>query len=187
MYAPLKPSFDGAIPFLWMMAVGTVACASVWTVVVVGEEVRTYTYTTRAQKRTESGRAESLRAGVKMCMLATAAFVVVAYQAGRRLPGWGGEPRRRGRGAASQYGARVHRHVLARPSLPLLLQLQLVRLAPGLPLLPRESPGDAYPRIRMLLQLNDAHYISDFSSAWTQGMEFVVSSLVVRCVHLRTA
>nr|ACN35852.1 unknown [Zea mays] len=64
-----------------------------------------------------------------------------AYQAGRRLPGWGGEPRRRGRGAASQYGARVHRHVLARPSLPLLLQLQLVRLAPGLPLLPRESPG----------------------------------------------
>ncbi|OQU88099.1 hypothetical protein SORBI_3003G400000 [Sorghum bicolor] len=38
MYAPLKPSFDGAIPFLWMMAVGTVACASVWTVAVVGEE-----------------------------------------------------------------------------------------------------------------------------------------------------
>ncbi|XP_062208703.1 signal peptide peptidase-like 3 [Phragmites australis] len=40
MYAPEKPSFDGAIPFLWMMAVGTVACASVWTVVVVGEEPR---------------------------------------------------------------------------------------------------------------------------------------------------
>jgi signal peptide peptidase-like protein 2B len=39
MYAPQKPSFDGAIPFLWMMAVGTVACASVWTVAVVGEEV----------------------------------------------------------------------------------------------------------------------------------------------------
>ncbi|PUZ53331.1 hypothetical protein GQ55_5G044100 [Panicum hallii var. hallii] len=38
MYAPQKPSFDGAIPFLWMMAVGTVACASVWTVAVVGEE-----------------------------------------------------------------------------------------------------------------------------------------------------
>jgi len=40
MYAPQKPSFDGAIPFLWMMAVGTVACASVWSVAVVGEEVR---------------------------------------------------------------------------------------------------------------------------------------------------
>lgn len=26
------------------------------------------------------------------------------------------------------------------------------------------------------------HIISDLSSAWTQGMEFVVSSLVVRCV-----
>ncbi|CAO2167482.1 unnamed protein product [Urochloa humidicola] len=38
MYAPKKPSFDGAIPFLWMMAVGTVACASVWTFAVVGEE-----------------------------------------------------------------------------------------------------------------------------------------------------
>ncbi|RLN05091.1 hypothetical protein C2845_PM13G17030 [Panicum miliaceum] len=38
MYAPQKPSFDGAKPFLWMMAVGTVACASVWTVTVVGEE-----------------------------------------------------------------------------------------------------------------------------------------------------
>ncbi|XP_004971032.1 signal peptide peptidase-like 3 [Setaria italica] len=38
MYAPQKPSFDGAIPFLWLMAVGTVACASVWTVAVVGEE-----------------------------------------------------------------------------------------------------------------------------------------------------
>jgi signal peptide peptidase-like protein 2B len=42
MYAPLKPSFDGAIPFLWMMAVGTVACASVWTVAVVGEEVHAH-------------------------------------------------------------------------------------------------------------------------------------------------
>ncbi|OEL20495.1 Signal peptide peptidase-like 3 [Dichanthelium oligosanthes] len=38
MYAPQKQSFDGAIPLLWMMAVGTVACASIWTVVVVGEE-----------------------------------------------------------------------------------------------------------------------------------------------------
>ncbi|CAL4945961.1 unnamed protein product [Urochloa decumbens] len=38
MYAPQKPPFDGAIPFLWMMAVGTVACASVWTFAVVGEE-----------------------------------------------------------------------------------------------------------------------------------------------------
>ncbi|TVU36068.1 hypothetical protein EJB05_17981, partial [Eragrostis curvula] len=38
MYAPEKPSYDGAIPFLWMMAVGTVACASVWTIAVVGEE-----------------------------------------------------------------------------------------------------------------------------------------------------
>ncbi|KAJ1286790.1 hypothetical protein BS78_03G378800 [Paspalum vaginatum] len=38
MYAPVKPSFDGAIPFLWMMAVGNVACASVWTVAVIGEE-----------------------------------------------------------------------------------------------------------------------------------------------------
>jgi hypothetical protein len=47
MYAPQKPSFDGAIPFLWLMAVGTVACASVWTVAVVGEEVhRTHKLTT---------------------------------------------------------------------------------------------------------------------------------------------
>jgi signal peptide peptidase-like protein 2B len=39
MYAPEKPSFDGAIPFLWLMAVGSVACASVWSFVVVGDEV----------------------------------------------------------------------------------------------------------------------------------------------------
>jgi signal peptide peptidase-like 2B len=39
MYAPEKPSYDGAIPLLWMTAVGTVACASVWTIAVVGEEV----------------------------------------------------------------------------------------------------------------------------------------------------
>lgn len=38
MYSPEKPSFDGAIPFLWLMAVGAVACASVWTAVVVGDE-----------------------------------------------------------------------------------------------------------------------------------------------------
>ncbi|WVZ67708.1 hypothetical protein U9M48_016752 [Paspalum notatum var. saurae] len=38
MYAPVKPSFDGAIPFLWIMAVGNVACASVWTVAIIGEE-----------------------------------------------------------------------------------------------------------------------------------------------------
>uniref|UniRef100_A0A0D9V9G3 PA domain-containing protein n=1 Tax=Leersia perrieri TaxID=77586 RepID=A0A0D9V9G3_9ORYZ len=38
MYAPEKPTFDGAIPFLWLMAVGTTACASVWTFVVVGDE-----------------------------------------------------------------------------------------------------------------------------------------------------
>ncbi|KAK3162822.1 hypothetical protein QOZ80_1BG0094260 [Eleusine coracana subsp. coracana] len=38
LYAPEKPTYDGAIPFLWMMAVGTVACASVWTIAVVGEE-----------------------------------------------------------------------------------------------------------------------------------------------------
>ncbi|KAL6840392.1 hypothetical protein ACP4OV_030202 [Aristida adscensionis] len=38
LYAPLKPSFDGAIPFLWLMAVSTTACASIWTIVVVGEE-----------------------------------------------------------------------------------------------------------------------------------------------------
>lgn len=38
LYAPEKASFDGAIPLLWMMAVGSVACASVWTVAVVGEE-----------------------------------------------------------------------------------------------------------------------------------------------------
>uniref|UniRef100_A0A0E0FXI5 PA domain-containing protein n=1 Tax=Oryza nivara TaxID=4536 RepID=A0A0E0FXI5_ORYNI len=38
MYAPEKPSFDGAIPFLWLMAVGSVACASVWSFVVVGDE-----------------------------------------------------------------------------------------------------------------------------------------------------
>jgi len=57
MYAPLKPSFDGAIPFLWMMAVGTVACASVWTVAVVGEEVRS----THAQKKPNVDRAELLQ------------------------------------------------------------------------------------------------------------------------------
>ncbi|KAL5221222.1 hypothetical protein ABZP36_025935 [Zizania latifolia] len=38
MYSPEKPTFDGAIPFLWLMAVGSVACASVWTFVVVGDE-----------------------------------------------------------------------------------------------------------------------------------------------------
>ncbi|XP_006645218.1 signal peptide peptidase-like 3 [Oryza brachyantha] len=38
MYAPEKPTFDGAIPLLWLMAVGTTACASVWSFVVVGDE-----------------------------------------------------------------------------------------------------------------------------------------------------
>jgi signal peptide peptidase-like protein 2B len=39
MYTPTKAAFDGAIPFLWLMAVSTTACAAVWTNVVVGEEV----------------------------------------------------------------------------------------------------------------------------------------------------
>ncbi|KAM0931270.1 hypothetical protein ACQ4PT_000342 [Festuca glaucescens] len=38
MYTPTKAAFDGAIPFLWLMAVSTTACAAVWTTVVVGEE-----------------------------------------------------------------------------------------------------------------------------------------------------
>ncbi|KAL5229259.1 hypothetical protein ABZP36_017524 [Zizania latifolia] len=38
MFSPEKPAFDGAIPFLWLMAVGTVACASVWTFIIVGNE-----------------------------------------------------------------------------------------------------------------------------------------------------
>jgi len=59
MYAPLKPSFDGAIPFLWMMAVGTVACASVWTVAVVGEEVRAYTGTKETECRSSWVSAEA--------------------------------------------------------------------------------------------------------------------------------
>ena len=37
MYTPIKAAFDGAIPFLWLMAVSTTACAAVWTTVVVGE------------------------------------------------------------------------------------------------------------------------------------------------------
>jgi hypothetical protein len=40
MYTPTKAAFDGAIPFLWLMAVSTTACAAVWTTVVVGEEVK---------------------------------------------------------------------------------------------------------------------------------------------------
>jgi hypothetical protein len=40
MYTPIKAAFDGAIPFLWLMAVSTTACAAVWTTVVVGDEVR---------------------------------------------------------------------------------------------------------------------------------------------------
>lgn len=39
LYSPTKGPFDGAIPFLWLMAVSITACAAVWTVVVVGEEV----------------------------------------------------------------------------------------------------------------------------------------------------
>ncbi|KAG8095820.1 hypothetical protein GUJ93_ZPchr0013g37937 [Zizania palustris] len=38
MYSLEKPTFDGAIPFLWLMAIGSVTCASVWTFVVVGDE-----------------------------------------------------------------------------------------------------------------------------------------------------
>ncbi|KAF7025329.1 hypothetical protein CFC21_037526 [Triticum aestivum] len=38
LYSPNKAAFDGAIPFLWLMAVSTTACAAVWTAVVVGEE-----------------------------------------------------------------------------------------------------------------------------------------------------
>ncbi|CAM0884319.1 unnamed protein product [Alopecurus aequalis] len=40
MYTPTKAAFDGAIPFLWLMAVSTTACAAVWTTVVVGEEIK---------------------------------------------------------------------------------------------------------------------------------------------------
>ncbi|KAE8800458.1 Signal peptide peptidase-like 3 [Hordeum vulgare] len=40
LYSPNKAPFDGAIPFLWLMAVSTTACAAVWTAVVVGEEVK---------------------------------------------------------------------------------------------------------------------------------------------------
>lgn len=39
LYSPNKAAFDAAIPFLWLMAVSTTACAAVWTAVVVGEEV----------------------------------------------------------------------------------------------------------------------------------------------------
>uniref|UniRef100_A0ACD5WLJ8 Uncharacterized protein n=1 Tax=Avena sativa TaxID=4498 RepID=A0ACD5WLJ8_AVESA len=38
MYSPNKAPFDGAIPFLWLMAVSATACAAVWTTVVVGDE-----------------------------------------------------------------------------------------------------------------------------------------------------
>lgn len=40
LYSPNKAAFDAAIPFLWLMAVSTTACAAVWTAVVVGEEVK---------------------------------------------------------------------------------------------------------------------------------------------------
>ncbi|XBI31081.1 hypothetical protein VPH35_054700 [Triticum aestivum] len=38
LFSPNKAAFDAAIPFLWLMAVSTTACAAVWTAVVVGEE-----------------------------------------------------------------------------------------------------------------------------------------------------
>jgi hypothetical protein len=50
MYTPIKAAFDGAIPFLWLMAVSTTACAAVWTTVVVGDEVRKQKKQSRRRK-----------------------------------------------------------------------------------------------------------------------------------------
>jgi hypothetical protein len=37
-YAPVRPPMDLSVIFLWMMAVGTVVCASLWSEIAASEE-----------------------------------------------------------------------------------------------------------------------------------------------------
>jgi hypothetical protein len=76
-------------------------------------------------------------------------FVLIAYQEGSFV-GRRGRTRARDRGAADQNGVRVHRHVVARAAVPLLLQVHLVRMAAGVPLLRRWSPGTCPTRPKEL-------------------------------------
>ncbi|KAF8664977.1 hypothetical protein HU200_054297 [Digitaria exilis] len=76
MYAPQKPSFDGAIPFLWLMAVGTVACASVWTAAVVGEEPNKNAASLGGEENPEAEVVE-LQTKTALVFIVTSSFVLL--------------------------------------------------------------------------------------------------------------
>ncbi|KAL6616602.1 hypothetical protein ACP70R_038872 [Stipagrostis hirtigluma subsp. patula] len=77
MYAPEKPSFDGAIPFLWLMAVGTTACASVWTIVVVGEEPAKNAPTLGGEGEPEQEEVVELQTKTALVFIITSSLVLL--------------------------------------------------------------------------------------------------------------